>query len=76
MWSQNGVNVMKRNDIAFSPKLLNHNLIIANPRVRDSGIYTCRAAINDELIEQNITVDVIAGSLLHYSCDKNYVHVI
>jgi len=66
MWSLNGVDVMKRNDVIFSPPSLNHNLIITNPRVEDSGVYRCRAAIDDELIEQNITVNVIAGMYIAY----------
>ena len=67
LWTHNGADVMQRNDISFFPPLLNHSLIIANPTAGDSGIYTCRAAIEDVLVEQSINVSVIAGNTLLYS---------
>ena len=65
LWTHNGADVIQRDDISFSPPPLNHNLMIANPRVGDSGIYTCRVAIEDALVEQNITVNVIAGNIVY-----------
>ena len=63
LWTHNGAEVMERNDIAFSPPLLNHNLMITNPTVGDSGVYTCRAATKDLLVERNISVTVVAGNI-------------
>ena len=65
LWTHNGADVIQSDDISFSPLLLNHNLMIVNPRVEDSGVYTCRAAIEDILVEQNITVNVIPGNIVH-----------
>ena len=63
VWTHNGTNVEQRNDITYSPPILNHSLIIANARIRDSGVYTCQSChAADTLDEQNITVEVIAGS--------------
>jgi len=67
LWAHNGVDVLQNDEISLSPPLLNHNLMIANPRIRDSGVYTCRAAIEDTLVEQNITVTIIAGNVV-YNC--------
>jgi len=63
LWTHNGTDIMQRNDISFSPPLLNHYLIISNPTLRDSGVFTCRAAIEDTLIEQNISMNIIAGNM-------------
>jgi len=64
LWTHNGVDVLQNDEISFSPPLLNHNLMITNPKIGDSGIYTCRAAIEDTLIKQNITVNVTAGNVV------------
>ena len=61
LWSHNGTNVIQNSAIVFTPPDLNHNLIIAQSRANDSGVYTCRAAIDDMLVEQTIRVNVITG---------------
>jgi len=63
LWFRDGVEVMERNDLIFFPRLVNHNLMISNPTVGDSGNYTCRAAVDDEVVEQSIAVNVIAGNI-------------
>ena len=55
--------MQREDDFSFTPSNLNHNLTINYPTTDDSGVYTCRAAIDDEPFEQNITVTVIAGNV-------------
>ena len=67
-WSHNGTNVNEDENTSFSPVNLNHNLILDNTDVGDSGQYTCRAILDDEVVEQNITVTVVAGTYVIYEC--------
>jgi len=57
---------MQREDIAFSPTILNHNLNIGNTMESDSGVYICRAALEEEdmPVEQTITVTVVPGTCI------------
>lgn len=55
-WTRNGMTVNEATSgITFSPKGLNHNLIIEAPTATDNGIYQCIAApqVNQTL---NVTV--------------------
>ena len=61
-WSRNGTNVNEDENTSFSPVNLNHNLILDNTDVGDIGQYTCRAILDDEVVEQNINVTVVAGT--------------
>ena len=65
-WTHNGTNVNEDEDTFFSPVNLNHNLILDNTDVDDSGQYTCRAILDDEVVEQSITVTVVAGTCISY----------
>ena len=67
LWSRNGTNVNKDENTSFSPVNLNHNLILHNTDVGDSGQYTCRAILDDEVVEQNINVTVVAGTYCNVS---------
>ena len=61
-WTYNETDVMQReDDFSLTPLNLNHNLTIDYPTTDNSGVYTCRAAIDADPFEQNITVTVIAG---------------
>ena len=72
-WSHNGTNV-DEDENTFSPVNLNHNLILDNTDVSDSGQYTCRAILDDEVVEQSITVTIVAGTDI--SCvSYNRIHV-
>ena len=59
-WIHNGKVVNEDEDTTFSPMNLNHNLILDNTNVDDSGQYTCRAEL-DEIVEQSISVTVVPG---------------
>ena len=59
-WTHNGVVVNEDEDITFSPMNLNHNLILDNTNIDDSGQYTCRAEL-DKIVEQSISVTVVPG---------------
>ena len=73
-WSHNGTNVDEDENTSFSPVNLNHNLILDNTDVGDSGQYICRAILDDEVVEQDITVTIVAGTDI--SCiSYNYIHV-
>ena len=60
-WTHNGIIVNEDEDTTFSPMNLNHNLILDNTDVDDSGQYACRAELDDEIVEQSITVIVVPG---------------
>ena len=66
LWTHNNTEVMQREDIAFSPTILNHNLNIGNTMESDSGVYICRAALEEEdmPVEQTITVTVVPGTCI------------
>ena len=60
-WAHNGTVVNGDENINFFPVNLNHNLTINNAGVEDSGLYACRVVLGDKVIEQNISVTVLAG---------------
>ena len=60
LWTHNGVVVNEDEDTTFSPMNLNHNLILDNTNVDDSGQYTCRAEL-DKIVKQSISVTVVPG---------------
>jgi len=65
VWIHNGTDIKQRNDITYSPPMLNHSLKISNARLGDSGVYTCRSChAANTLIEKNITVEVIEGKYI------------
>ena len=64
-WTHNGVVVNEDEDIIFSPMNLNHNLILDNTDVDDSGQYACRVELDKEIVEQNISVTVVPGMYIH-----------
>ena len=64
-WTHNGADVNEDEDTTFSPHNLNHNLILDNTDVDDSGQYTCRAILDNEIVEQNISVTVVPGTYNH-----------
>ena len=51
---------------------LNHNLILDNTDLDDSGQYICRAVLNNETVEQNIRVTVVPGKYGIYNCRYIY----
>ena len=60
-WTHNGADVNENENTHFLPLNLNHNLIIDNVDVDDSGQYTCLAVLDNEVIKQTINVSVVAG---------------
>ena len=60
-WTHDGRELHEDENTTFLPINLNHDLILDNAVVNDSGQYTCRAVLNDEVVEQNITVTVVPG---------------
>ena len=60
-WTHNGTVVNEDKDTTLSPMNLNHSLILDNTEVDDNGQYTCRAKLDDEIVEQNISVTVVPG---------------
>ena len=63
-WTHNGAVVHEDEYTTFSPVNLNHNLILHNTDVDDSGQYICRAVLDDEIVEQSISVTVVAGTYI------------
>ena len=66
-WTHNGAVVNEDEDTTFSPMNLDHNLILDNTDVDDSGLYTCRAVLDNEIVEQNISLTVVPGTCRHCS---------
>ena len=60
-WTHNGTVVNEDEDTTLSPMNLNHNLILHNTDVVDNGQYTCRVELDDEIVEQSISVTVVQG---------------
>ena len=60
-WTHNGTVVNEDEDTTFSPMNLNHNLILHNTNVGDSGQYICCATLDDEIVQQNINVTIVPG---------------
>ena len=73
-WTHNGIDLHEDENTTFLPVNLNHDLILDNTVIDDSGRYTCRAVLNDEVVEQNITVTVVPGMYI-CSCEYTYVTV-
>ena len=65
LWTHNGEVVNEDEDTTFSPINLNHNIILDNTDVEDSGQYICRAVLDNEIVEQNISVTVVPGIYIH-----------
>ena len=65
-WTHNGAVVNEDEDATFSPMYLNHNLILHNTNVDDSGQYICRAVLelDSEIVEQNISVTIVPGGYI------------
>ena len=63
-WTRNKRDIVEDEDTSFSPLNLNHDLILHNTDVDDSGQYACRAVLDDEIVEQNINVTVVPGTYL------------
>ena len=72
-WTHNGAVVNEDEDTTFSPMNLNHNLILDNTDIDDSGQYICRAELDNELVEQNINVTVVPGTVYMHVCSYNIV---
>ena len=60
-WTHNGANINENENISFFPLILHHYLHINNAGVGDSGLYVCRAMLDDEVVEQSISVTVVPG---------------
>ena len=60
-WTHNGEVVNEDEDTTFSPMNLNHNLTLHNTDVDDSGQYVCHTQLDNEMVEQSITVTVVPG---------------
>ena len=68
-WSYNGTNLtLTTEGIMFTPKGLNHNLIIVNPTAGDSGQYACHSTIEDQPVVETISIFVVAGNM--HKCIK------
>lgn len=66
-WSHNGTIVIEEEEsIALFPVNLNHNLVIYNAAVEDSGLYTCRGMLGNKVIERNISVTAVEGTYIYY----------
>ena len=63
-WAHNGKNVNEDENISFSPLNRNHSLILNNASLNDSGVYTCHVALEDKVVEENISVIIVAGILI------------
>jgi len=67
-WMHNNNDIMEQNDISFSPPILNHTLTFEKLKASDSGIYTCRVAIDEPVLERNISLTVIPGMNYAINC--------
>ena len=63
-WTHNGTVVNEDEDTTLSPMNLNHNLILHNTDVDDSGQYICRAVLDNEMVEESISVTVVQGGYI------------
>ena len=62
LYNNNGTNITgSTGRISLFPPGINHNLTIINPVVSDSGNYSCRSVIEDELVQESINVTIVAG---------------
>jgi len=62
VYNDNGINITESTArISLSPPGINHNLTIINPITADSGIYYCRAVVEDLLVQQSINVSIVPG---------------
>ena len=60
-WSHSMNNLTQRDGIIFFPPSLNHTLSFEKLKASDSGIYTCRVAIDNPVFKENINLTVIPG---------------
>ena len=60
-WTHNGAVVNEDEDTTLSPMNLNHNLILHNTDVDDNGQYICRVVLDNEIVEESISVTVVPG---------------
>ena len=67
-WTHNGTDINEDDDTTFSPMNLNHNLTLHNTDVDDSGQYICHAQLDNEMVEQTITVNVVPGIYICTLC--------
>ena len=68
-WTHNETVVIEDEDTTYSPMNLNHNLILHNTDVDDSGQYICRAVLDSGIVEQNISVTIVPGGFVYvYNC--------
>ena len=63
-WTHNGEVINEDEDTIFLPMNLNHNLTLHSTVEDDSGLYSCRAQLDNEKVEQSITVTVVPGSYI------------
>ena len=63
-WTHNGADLNEDENTTFLPMNLNHELILDDADVDDSGQYICRAMLDDDVIEGRITVTVVPGNKL------------
>ena len=60
-WTHNGTVVNEDRDTTYLPMNLNHNLILHNTDKDDNGQYICRAVLDNEVVEESISVTVVPG---------------
>ena len=71
-WTHNGMRINENTSgIIFTPKGLNHNLIIEAPRAADTGIYQCIAAAT---VHQFINVTVLESKIISISNVRVHEH--
>jgi len=58
-WTHNG-SVIRRT--MSTRRTLNQNFIITNAGINASGIYTCRDALDNPMLQRNISVTVLPGN--------------
>ena len=77
-WTHNTSAIMQQSEIIFSPPNLNHILIFEKLKANDSGIYTCRVAIDEPVLERNISITVLPGMNFAINCIciclKSFMH--
>ena len=67
-WTHDGAVINEDEDTTFSPLNLNHNIALHNTDVDDSGQYICHAEVDNELVEQSISVTVVPGTVYMHVC--------
>ena len=67
-WTHNGTSVMQRSSGRMFT-LPTQNFIITNAGINASGIYTCRDAMDNPVLQKNITVTVLPGNELNMNTE-------